>query len=56
MSYETRIKLYNKLEKKRKRPLIVYVTSIRSNMGAQMAGDAIRPIIDQINLIPKKED
>lgn len=55
MSYETRKKLYEKLVKKRKRPLIVYVTSIRSKMGAQMAGDAIRPIIDQINLIPKEE-
>lgn len=55
MSYMIRKSLYKKLENIRKRPLITYVTSIRSKMSACMASDAIRPIIDQINLIPKSE-
>lgn len=55
MGYNERKIIYNKIIKLRKRPLIVYVTSIRPNMSAQMAGDALSPIIDQINLIPKEK-
>lgn len=57
MGYSKRKGLYQAHEKKRKRPLIVYVTSIRQNMPSQMATDAIPTIIEQINQIPqdKKE-
>lgn len=51
MSYATRKRLYRQLTKLRKRPLITYVTSLRPNMGGSMAGDAIRPFIDQLNKI-----
>lgn len=55
--YADRIKLYEQLEKIRKKPLITYVTSIRSNMSANMASDSIAQIIEQIDSIPedKKE-
>ncbi|MDR2944910.1 MAG: hypothetical protein LBU81_07540 [Methanosarcinales archaeon] len=52
MSYSERKKLYKSHETKRNRPLIAYVTSIRQNMSAQMASDAISTIIEQINQIP----
>ena len=52
MSYIERKLLYKEIVDKRNRPLIVYVTSIRTNMGGKMAGDAITPIIEQINKIP----
>ena len=53
MSYSTRKSLYKKLSQRRGRPLITYVTSLRPGMGGSMAGDAIRPFIDQLNEIPK---
>lgn len=43
--YQRRKELLEKIEEIRKRPLIAYITSIRPNMGAQMAGDAITSII-----------
>lgn len=57
MGYQQRKVLFSSIEKIRKRPLITYVTSIRGGMGGNMAGDAIRPFIDQLELIPndKKE-
>lgn len=51
MSYITRKKLYQELEKIRKRPLISYVTSIRPGCSAQMAQDVLPMIIKQINKI-----
>ncbi len=51
--YPERKKLYQKIEALRKRPLITYATSIRPNMGASMAGDAIASIIEQIECIPE---
>lgn len=53
MGYIERHKIYKSIENIRKRPLISYVTSIRPNLSGQMAGDAISPIIEQINRIPK---
>ena len=55
MGYTERKQLFNKIVQKRQRPLLTYVTSIRPGMGSQMAGDSIRPIIDQLELIPKEE-
>ncbi len=57
MAYKERKNIYKKIEEKRNRPLIVYVTSIRPNLSSNMGGDAIAEIIEQIQLIPedKKE-
>lgn len=54
--YTDRKKLYKAIYSIRKRPLIIYVTSIRPKLSCQMAGDAIAPIIEQINKIPKGID
>lgn len=53
MSYVDRKKFYGQIENLRKRPLISYVTSIRPNMGGNMAGDSISSIIELVDLIPK---
>jgi len=53
MSYKTRKNLYKRLQEKRQRPLITYITSLRPGMSSLMAGDAIRPFINQMNSIPK---
>ncbi len=53
MSYLERKNIYRNIVSLRKRPLIAYVTSIRPNLSMSMAGDAISPIIEQINKIPK---
>lgn len=55
MGYTERKQLFDKIVLKRQRPLLTYVTSIRPGMGCQMAGDSIRPIIDQLEQIPKEE-
>lgn len=55
MGYAERKALFGKIVQKRQRPLLAYVTSIRPGMSSQMAGDSIRPIIDQLELIPKNE-
>lgn len=56
MGLSDRKKIYENIEKLRKRPNICYVTSIRPNLGASITADAILPIIDRINEIPKDED
>lgn len=56
MAYTERKDLYQAIFDIRKKPLISYVTSIRPNMGGHMAGDAILPIIEQINQIPQTEN
>lgn len=43
---------YAAIEEYRQRPLIVYATSTRPNVPAQMAGDAVREFIDQIDAVP----
>jgi len=55
MGYTERKELYKSFEEIRQKPLITYVTSIRDNMSAQMARDAIPPIIEQINKVPKEK-
>lgn len=42
---------YKAIEEYRKRPLIVYVTSTRPGVPSQMAGDAVREFIDQIDAL-----
>ena len=54
MSYTTRKVYFNQISQKRGKPLISYVTSIRPNLGCNMAGDAIIPVIEQIDRIPKE--
>lgn len=44
---------YKAIEEYRKRPLIIYATSTRQNVPAQMAGDAVRVFIDQIDALPE---
>ncbi len=53
MSYASRKELLRKISEKRGRYLISYVTSIRPNMSCNMAGDAIIPVIEQIDSIPE---
>ena len=55
MAYTERKILYKRIEKKRERPLITYVTSIRPNLSSSMGGDAVAEIIDQIKMIPEGE-
>lgn len=52
MSYANRKELLRKISEKRGRNLISYVTTIRPNMSCNMAGDAIIPVIEQIDSIP----
>jgi hypothetical protein len=53
MSWKERVKLYEKIEQRRKRPLIVYVTSKRLGpLPSFMATDAIPWIIEQLDAIP----
>ena len=53
MAYVDRIELFRKYESLRNRPLIAYVTSVRPNLNAPMAGDSIPCIIKQIEHVPK---
>jgi hypothetical protein len=46
-----RTKKYAAIESLRKRPLIVYATSTRIGVPAQMAGDVVREFVDQIEAI-----
>ena len=54
MSYATRKELLKKISERRNRQIITYVTSIRPNMSCNMAGDAIIPVIEQIELISEE--
>ena len=56
MGYAKRKDYYHAYEKKRRRPLIVYVTSIRQNVPSQMANDAIISIVEQIKRIPADKE
>ena len=55
MGYQERKALFFEIERLRERPLVAYVTSLRPGMSGQMAGDAIRPVIDQLEQIPKEK-
>jgi len=47
-----RIELYRQLEEKRKKPLIVYVTSLRENAAGQIGQDAISELLAQLETLP----
>ena len=51
MVLSERAQAYTAIEEHRSRPLIVYATSTRAGVGAQMAGDAVRELVDQIDAI-----
>ena len=51
MELERRRESYSAIEERRGRPLIVYATSTRVGLSAQMAGDAVREFIDQVDAI-----
>jgi hypothetical protein len=51
MDLPERIKRYRAIEDYRKRPLVIYATSTRPGVPAQMAPDAVREFIDQIDAI-----
>ncbi len=51
MNVEQRLKRYAAIEEHRHRPLIVYATSTRQGVPGTMASDAIRVLIDQIEVI-----
>ena len=55
MGYNDRKALFEAISKKRERQLVTYVTSLRPGMSGNMAGDAIRPFIDQLECISKEE-
>lgn len=55
MRYENRIELYSKIEEKRGRPLIAYLTSLRPNASAQIASDVISEFAKQILEISKEQ-
>lgn len=52
MVLKERIRRYEAIEQLRRRPLIVYATSTRLGVNSQIAGDAVREFIDQIDVIP----
>jgi len=54
MPIAERIELYKAIEAERKRPLIVYVTSMRRNAEAQIARDAICEVLAQLQALPKE--
>lgn len=53
MPLQQRCELYKQLEEKRKRPLIVYVTSTRRNAPAQIGADAVPEFLTQLEALPK---
>ena len=56
MAYTERKELYKKIQRKRKRPLLVYVTSIRPGVSVMMAQDVIPEIIRHIDSIKETDN
>ena|SRR2546422_2802634 len=52
MGIQARLELYKQIEARRKRPLIVYVTSSRLNGNGQIAADSVAELIDQLQRLP----
>lgn len=52
MGIDSRLRLYEELEGKRGRPLIVYVTSNRLNASGMMGGDAVPEMLAQLTALP----
>lgn len=53
MGIAERTKLYRQVEERRKRPLIVYVTSTRVNANGMIAGDSVPEFLAQLQLLPR---
>jgi hypothetical protein len=51
MGIAERAALFREVERVRGRPLVVYVTSTRPNLSAQMGADAISELLDQLDAI-----
>ncbi|HEY2346165.1 MAG TPA: hypothetical protein VGH80_09815 [Xanthomonadaceae bacterium] len=54
MSIESRIQLYEEMERVRSRPLLVYVTSARQNAHGMIAGDVVHELLMQLNRLPHR--
>ncbi|EQD49447.1 protein containing DUF114, partial [mine drainage metagenome] len=54
MAFEDRIKLIKEIEGLRQSTVICYLTSVRPNVNAQIAEDAVRVMYDQILLLPNR--
>ena len=52
MALRERLELYRQVEAKRKRPLIVYVTSNRVNASGLIASDSVAEVLDQLQRLP----
>ena len=52
MGLNERVAIYKEIERRRDRPLLVYVTSKRSGTSASMASDVLPWLIDQLDLLP----
>ncbi len=52
MSLLQRLNLYKELEKLRKRPLVVYMTSTRPGVTAMIASDAVGEVLAQLEALP----
>ena len=55
MGFEQRIKLIEKIEQLRQSRVICYLTSVRPNIGVQMADDAVRVFFDHLLLLEKDQ-
>jgi len=51
MGIELRVPLYQEMERIRKRPLLVYVTSSRQGANAQIAADVVPELLDQLQAL-----
>lgn len=54
MAYENRLETIKEIEELRGSKVLCYLTSVRPNMGAQMADDAVRVIFDHLLLLPER--
>jgi hypothetical protein len=52
MGVQERVGLYERMERLRQRPLLVYVTSSRPNASGQISSDVIQELLQQLPLIP----
>ncbi len=55
MGIHERVSCYREIEVLRGRPLVSYVTSTRAGVGAQVAPDTVRELIDQLDAIDQRD-
>jgi len=53
MGFNERKQFYTKIEEKRERPLISFITSFRNNAGASIASDVIPELLRLVDKIPR---